>query len=68
MTIKYCRRPSKMVANVNQPLEITTTPCGEKISRENALNWCDDCRKSLPFWPAVVEAVDKTERVLQGVR
>lgn len=25
--------------------------CGKKIVRVNALDWCPECRKRLPFWP-----------------
>jgi hypothetical protein len=35
----YCRRES------------CKTPGGARITKANALNWCSDCRASLPFWP-----------------
>ena len=25
--------------------------CCKTIEHPNPLNWCDDCRKNLPFWP-----------------
>ena len=27
-------------------------PHNATITKKNALNWCEGCRASLPFWPA----------------
>ena len=42
--INYCRREKSSDG-------VKFSPCGEKIEKTNALNWCQDCRKNLPFWP-----------------
>lgn len=45
---KYCRR------------EKDGKPCGQKIERKNAMNYCGECRKAhLPFWP--VDSEGKSE-------
>lgn len=31
--------------------ETCKTPGGARIDKANPLNWCPDCRRSLPFWP-----------------
>lgn len=40
----YCRR----IKTTPQGKE---SPCGQRITRRNALGWCQDCRSRLPLWP-----------------
>lgn len=47
--VKYCRRE---VSVMNPDNTWTPKPCGDRISKKNALNWCDGCRARLPLWPA----------------
>ena len=42
--VVYCRRNKSVDGE-------KFNPCGKKIKKANALNWCPDCRKNLPFWP-----------------
>ena len=30
--------------------------CGNRIVKVNPLDWCEDCRARLPFWPTSDEA------------
>lgn len=42
--IIYCRREITQDDNGSKP-------CGLFIEEVNALQWCNECRKRLPFWP-----------------
>lgn len=50
MEIRYCRR------------DVNGRPCHQKIARANAMDWCEEHRARLPFWPT-----DTTKPEIQAV-
>ena len=40
--VEYCRK--------SKTKEGKDDFCGQKITKANVLNWCEECRKRLPFW------------------
>jgi len=50
MAEKYCRREIGTYSNAVGRTD--TRLCMRRVSRVNPLNWCDECRKRLPLWPA----------------
>ncbi len=51
METNYCRRERYVTATTSTESRTIAIPCGKKITRANALNWCEACREKLPFWP-----------------
>lgn len=45
--ILSCRR------TISKSQDDQGAPCGRRITKRNALNWCEACRAArLPLWPA----------------
>ena len=62
--IVYCRREITLIAKSADKTTEIVVPCGKKIAKVNALDWCDDCRtERLPMWPADDAQSTQTQEV-----
>ena len=60
----YCRREITLIAKSAEKTTEIVVPCGKKIAKVNANDWCPDCiNERLPFWPADDAQPTQTQEV-----